>query len=1202
MDLNENNEKIETDCDTMGWWTDSKDKLYQELRRYDETLADLYKHAAKTLFDNPSLANRLIIAHCVREIGNTLPVMMDENRKTGHLDYKKFIDEILAIIRQCDPDSRLIRTDDTGDQNIQALDQGVFLPTEVAEALRRLFSEHQEATSRADNSSRRLFNSLAPENIGLNEKNDLLMKQWRFLIKWFVEVTHHPRQHAQVDWNELARHFELFESILSSLLGEFIPVLDKLDGHLKEIGQETIPNELQFAEVRSLLTRSGYIDYFFQYLENPFWLEPLERDGFFRAPEAGKDPDLWPPLYYLSRIADRKMTLLQKIVRAWSSRCAKPSNLYYLILTLLRFPSNDSCKVIDDLIQGLRLSIQHVGSGKLLVLDLKPLQELILHCAKADDSQPSLRLLKFIIGIRHKEMLSASRENTGASVTPDNFITIGSYEYGEFLDSVIPELLRHVGFPVIETLSSVLHHSIIPYELPGHEQSANDYSFFWRPAIEDHEQNPNFEVRHYLISKLRDSCETLIRINPGEFRNIVESLEKQRYKIFHRLRLHLIRLFPREADKLVHQTIMKASIAFDLDLLHEYSLLVRDHFATLTPKDKEKFLSWLLTGPEPYQIPCAPGELQGSNTYTDSGINEFDEWQHRMLTILQDQLSQNCLQELSKLDQSHGQFDTPDILTPHFAIELSAQPSPIQESDLYAMSDDQLFKFLRDWRPETGFMKPSVGGLSLVLQRVVEADPTRFLNNINELRTLHPTYCRIVLLSSGEEIDKPEIDVTRVIAYLSWATRAAFESSHNELDGILGFDPGWQWAIKTVTQCFCTVVQSQNHQLSAQQLNQVVESLELIVANHSLYEERDEEILEHLSYTDIANNCVSGMVTHSLLRIWWRITNTVKKSDNNDLNLQEAENITTRIFRIILHLVSKDQKYSAVSRITLGLWLPEVAELYPGLIASNRHLLFPEESVHKQLRDWIWHPYLIARGFSQKVFTLLETEYRRDLSLLRSAPFPQTDNRKDWQRGLIRHIVQAYLVNSGDLTDSTNLISTFFQISSPDQQAFVMHFIGISLYRNKSTYSPQIIERLQTLWEFRLSSYESAPDQNPRKNELAEFGLWFISDKFDEQWALENLLKVLELGITPVIIWLSKVIERLANLSNINPDSTVTCLALIFRLNPLNELYNTKSNEVRRILLNGLNSTNIVTKQSAEKLKDTFVKEGLWQFRELKSE
>jgi hypothetical protein len=85
-----------------------------------------------------------------------------------------------------------------------------------------------------------------------------------------------------------------------------------------------------------------------------------------------------------------------------------------------------------------------------------------------------------------------------------------------------------------------------------------------------------------------------------------------------------------------------------------------------------------------------------------------------------------------------------------------------------------------------------------------------------------------------------------------------------------------------------------------------------------------------------------------------------------------------------------------------------------------------------------------------------------------------------------------------------------------------------------------LVDRVKALWVSRLEAVESG---RARPTELAPFGWWFASKKFDDRWALEQLRRVLELGVYPDLD--HAVAERLGELADSRPLEALHCLKLM---------------------------------------------------------
>jgi hypothetical protein len=96
-------------------------------------------------------------------------------------------------------------------------------------------------------------------------------------------------------------------------------------------------------------------------------------------------------------------------------------------------------------------------------------------------------------------------------VPPDDqagsgWLPIESYEYGEYLPRLGALAGAAFGLDAISALGDELDRALqAEYGATDPESERRDLSFIWRPAIENHEQNEDFEPRAKLLVALRSS-------------------------------------------------------------------------------------------------------------------------------------------------------------------------------------------------------------------------------------------------------------------------------------------------------------------------------------------------------------------------------------------------------------------------------------------------------------------------------------------------------------------------------------------------------------------------------------------------------------------------------------------------------------------------------------------------------------------------
>jgi hypothetical protein len=173
------------------------------------------------------------------------------------------------------------------------------------------------------------------------------------------------------------------------------------------------------------------------------------------------------------------------------------------------------------------------------------------------------------------------------------------------------------------------------------------------------------------------------------------------------------------------------------------------------------------------------------------------------------------------------------------------------------------------------------------------------------------------------------------------------------------------------------------------------------------------------------------------------------------------------------------------------------------------------------------------------------------------------------------------------------LLDRFFARADDARRAEAVQYLGMALAHEPSV-PPEMLERLRRLWEIRRDATKGQPGH---ACELAAFGWWAASGRFDESWATDQLSDLLSHPdkVTPdgqVLQWVASVAAR-------RPCDAVRCLDLFaehcnwdFRL----EVWN---GHVVSILRAALRSPKPESREDAEALIDRLGSRGLRQFRSL---
>ena len=158
-----------------------------------------------------------------------------------------------------------------------------------------------------------------------------------------------------------------------------------------------------------------------------------------------------------------------------------------------------------------------------------------------------------------------------------------------------------------------------------------------------------------------------------------------------------------------------------------------------------------------------------------------------------------------------------------------------------------------------------------------------------------------------------------------------------------------------------------------------------------------------------------------------------------------------------------------------------------------------------------------------------------------------------------------------------------------------MEFLGESLRNTKDTTAPENLMRLKSYWERRLEAAKEAPDLC--KFEMAAFGYWFVSGKFEDDWAIQQLESALNIGGETYPDDL--VVERLATLALSMPLEAIRCLEAIVKGDREGWLIYDWTNHAEAILSTALQSTNREAVSAAKDLVDYLGSRGYHEFRDL---
>jgi hypothetical protein len=534
------------------------------------------------------------------------------------------------------------------------------------------------------------------------------------------------------------------------------------------------PTPEQVARARAQLTQPQHYRYFFDQLANPRWLMPLREQGFFARPPAPViDPDggitfpSWPASRYLARMA------------AMDEESAQAA-----LEIALEIPETENTRVHEDLVDAalamppelaarLVPKARHWARLPYQLLLPEKLGALVSLLARGGQAGSALNLARTLLAVRAEER--APVELAGGErfeFPPEARPHIDLWHYQQIVERNIPDLVEAVGEHALEVLCDVLNAAVRLSRYGPDDTGPGDRSHVWRRSIAGHDDLAGHDVEDVLVTAIRDAAERLVAGEAARVSALVALLEGYPWRIFHRLALHLLRLFPSNAAGLIAERLVDRERFEDPDLWHEYTLLARERFADLAPAQRETILSWIESGPDLAEVaavwewrehgPDVPAEAE-------FGVAYRRHWQLRHLARLRDALPTPWRERHDALARELGDREQEEF--PDYRSGVRSGPiSPVTADELRAMGVDELLAYLRDWQPGSPYpLDPSREGLGGELTRVVAEDPVSFAAVGNRFRDLDPAYVGALLAGLREAVRRgTPIDWAPVLELCRW--------------------------------------------------------------------------------------------------------------------------------------------------------------------------------------------------------------------------------------------------------------------------------------------------------------------------------------------------------------------------------------------------------------------------------------------------
>ncbi len=896
----------------------------------------------------------------------------------------------------------------------------------------------------------------------------------------------------------------------------------------------TPPTAEDIDRVAALSARSENRAYFFERLDNPEWVVPLSRRGFFKNPPppiAAPEPGYvrfppWPEGRYLARMASSAPEDVAGVLATIGSS-ENPTVTRLLLEAVVSLPgakAADLAEQIQDWIEGPHADIYADDAATV-----------VLHLVSAGEVGRALEIVRSLLQVIPDPRLSEKRVSTDEAyrLTPEASSRVSEWEYERVVEQVLEPLVDAAGLDAVQMFSALLDDALrlSRWEDEVGDGESADYSYIWRPAIEAHSQNLESGVRNVLVNAVRDAAFRYVSGGASEVDTVVNDLE-QRSITHRRIALHVLANTGHGVE-LATERITDRGVFDDHCLRHEYADLLRSRFGHVNEDAQKEVLSWIESGPDVDWYRERRIERDGTEPLDDDVQRYVDIWRRDRFSYVADSLAGSTADRYQDLVQAYGEPEHPDFTS--WSTSWVGPESPVEPEQLLQLPPAEVADLLRGWRPDDdseGHFGPSIEGLGRVFSGVVAARPADYAAEANRLADVDPTYVRELFSGLDQALAKGEaFSWEEPLSLASLVSQQAFEPDDDV--SYRDRDPGWRWCRRQIASLVRSGLAAKDNGIPLELRVTVWDIIERLMDDPNPSPEHEARYGgDNMDPLTLSLNTNRGETMHAAIEYaLWVHRDVEARGGDVSSGFDLMPEVRTLLERHLDLIVEPSHAVRAV----YGRWLPWLVLLDEEWTAANLGAIFPTEHEAIAYADTAWSTYVTWCPPYDSTSRVLRSEYEDAVRRVPSGQKAGSRQGESVDVKLGEHLVTLFWRRELD----RGLLEGFFERADDELAAGVLDFVGRALRNTPGDLSTPIRQRMEELFEWRLAVGEAAPEEH--QLELRSFGVWFSSGKLEEAWALEMLQKVVDLVGAPTFG--HSVVDRLVDVARTDPVAAVDLLA-----------------------------------------------------------
>lgn len=672
------------------------------------------------------------------------------------------------------------------------------------------------------------------------------------------------------------------------------------------------------------------------------------------------------------------------------------------------------------------------------------------------------------------------------------------YDYEELMKSAFPKLLESQPRRVIHILERNLM-TALEIETKSNKGGRNeDFSYIWRPAIEEHEQNYEFgKINELLVSTLRDSLMFVAKKDDDQFlRPLLQRYIRSQYTVFRRLALYTLSENVERYSESIPRVVMNKKMLEDHRIKHELFGLIKKSFPQISVEVRQFILGWIEKGPETKWWIDWRTKEEGKRP-SDELVKQFaNHWRLERYWIIRDHIKDLYPEKIKTIEQLEKELGTPehpDFPTWHEGGTYGYE-SPLTVPEFLQKNNNELIEILKNpppvKEPDPIFRHQ---GLGMVFTEAIKQSPERFLPFASILANnkVLPVLVGHYFQGLQEVWGMPKDNWKPV-----WST---------ELETlallVANAEPNpYQWTLKersgirlNLCRFIDQIVSSRDQLLDDSVLTSIKNIIIAMIGDPDPDAQSEEKNYStNKDWSFISVNHTSGEVLRTLIKYclcYARKHSAVGERFESD--------VKTELERV-LDTETRPSVFSVFGTYLANLWYLDAK-----WTKKNLHKIFQKESRSKY--DAAWDAYLKFNNVYKDIYDSLKQYY---LETITSGIMPGKTKDFDLRR-LAQHLSLVYWRGWEDVTAKDSTVTAFFAKVPLNLRVDFVRQIGMGLREMKKTgqleKDPQAWERAKGLWSHRIAKAKSNEKVNRQEDEISAFLNW-LSECPEDVDKMESLI------------------------------------------------------------------------------------------------